>query len=709
MKRPVNFRPFLLAAVCAVTVTLCVVLLPDPYAAVTGIVVTALLLLVAAMLGLNGKPVACVAFSISFIVAVSCFVTITVTKYNWKSELKADESYYLIGTIETKTLTNDGAAYLLRDVTANGERVTGKLRVSVTDDDVATVTFLERGDRIGVSTDVRFTEFNAKNSAAVRNDIKYYAIVDASELSFIGAEPGFFDNLRNEMSDALDKNLNEYGQIAFGMITGDKGSIDNTVTDYYSVSGIGHILSVSGLHVGFVVAIAAFILDRLRANRLVKLGVIAVALTLYCFLASFALSVVRASIMCILGLIAGSIGKQRDPLSGLCFAVTVILAVQPVSLFDVGFEMSVAAVLGILLFAKSFTRVFSRFLPKPIASALAVSLSAQIGITPVSLVYFNAFPTYSVFVNLLVIPIVTVAFIAIVLALTITLLIPQAGILLSVAGIPLVLVDDIALFVCKLPLAELRIFATGLLFAVFVLYFVCSQFFMMPKFKPIVIAVCVLAASCCVSVMNIPLDKSYDIVTTSEYKSVNTIVRSNDKTYIIGDLANYKYVDEALRTMKVRTIDAVYLNDLDKSAAGSVLSLSRKYKIKAVYFPFGDDSKGMIALASGGFTRIYPLEQSVNDEITPLYSEENFTGYVYDSGTVKVLLLGYGVKAGKLPTDAINECAIIRAYVYDGNYGKRIYLLNYDNDYVYDKPEFYEVLSGKIVGFKTADGTVKTL
>ena len=238
MKRPVNFRPFLLTAVCAVTVTLCVVLLPDPYAAVTGIVVTALLLLVAAMLGFNGKPVACVAFSISFIVAVSCFVTITVTKYNWKSELKADESYYLIGTIETKTLTNDGAAYLLRDVTANGERVTGKLRVSVTDDDVATVTFLERGDRIGVSTDVWFTEFNAKNSAAVRNDIKYYAIVDASELSFIGAEPGFFDKLRNEMSDVLDKNLNEYGQIAFGMITGDKGSIDNTVTDYYSVSGI---------------------------------------------------------------------------------------------------------------------------------------------------------------------------------------------------------------------------------------------------------------------------------------------------------------------------------------------------------------------------------------------------------------------------------------------------------------------------------------
>lgn len=708
MKKPVNFRPFLLTAVCAIAVVLCVGLLPDPYAAVTGIAVAVLLLVAAVLLGFNGKPIACVAFSIAFAVTVSCFVVTSVTRYNWKSEIQENKEYYFIGTIESKTLLDDGAIYFLDDVTANGEKIKGKICISVNDDDVATIRFLKCGDRIGVSTDAAFAEFNPKRSSAIRNGIRYYAAVDASELSFIKAEPGFFDKLRNKMSGLLDDNLGTYGKIAFGMITGNKGSIDDSITDYYSISGIGHILSVSGLHVGFVVAIASFVLDKLRAGRVVKFGVITAALTFYCFLASFALSVVRASIMCILGLIAGSTGKQRDPLNALCFAVTVILAVQPISLFDVGFEMSVAAVFGILLFSRSFTRVFARFLPKFLASALSVSLSAQIGITPVSLVYFSSFPTYSVLVNLVVIPIVTVAFIAITIALAVTLIIPQAGALLFVAGIPLVVVDDIAVFVSKLPLAEIRVYVAVWFMAVFVLYFVCSQFFMLPKFKPLVVCACVILTATCIGVTNIPADSSFDVVATSEYKCVTTVVRTSGKTFVVGDVNERTSAVSVLRDLKARSIDAVYLNKLDKSAAKGVLALSREYDIKAVYFPLDNAAEGISVLTKGGFTALYSIEESENDEIEPVYSD-GLLGYVYDSGTVKTLMLGYGVKPGQVPAGIINECAVIRAYVYDGNYGERIYLLNYENSYRSDVPKYYEVLSDKTSGFKTATGEITSL
>ena len=708
MNKPVNFRPFLLTAVCATAVVLCVGLLPDPYAAVTGIAVAVLLLVVAVLLGINGKLIACVALSIAFAVTVSCFVVTSVTRYNWESEIEENKEYYFIGTIESKTLLDDGARYFLDDVTANGEEIKGKICISVSDDDVATVRFLKCGDRIGVSTDAAFAEFNPKRSSMICNGIRYYASVDASELSFIKAEPGFFDNLRNKISDLLDDSLGNYGQVAFGMITGDKGSIDDSIIDYYSISGIGHILSVSGLHVGFVVAIASFVLDKLRAGRVVKLGVITAALVFYCFLASFALSVVRASIMCIIGLVAGSVGKQRDPLNSLCFAVTVILAVQPASLFDVGFEMSVAAVLGIVLFSRNFTRVFSRFLPKFLASALSVSLSAQIGITPVSLVYFSSFPTYSVLVNLIVIPIVTVAFIAITIALAVALIIPQAGALLFVAGIPLVIVDDIAVFVSKLSLAEIRVYAEAWFMAVFVLYFVCSQFFMLPKFKPLVVCACVILAATCIGIANIPVDASFDVVAATEYKCVTTVVRTNGKTFVIGDVNERTSAVSTLRDLKVRSIDAVYLIKLDKSAAKGVLALSLEYEIKAVYFPLENSAEGIAALTKSGFTTLYSLDESENDEIEPVYSN-GLLGYVYDSGTIKTLMLGYGVKPGKVPADIINECAVIRTYVYDGNYGERIYLVNYENSYLSDVPKYYEVLSDVPSGFKTATGEIASL
>ncbi len=708
MKKPVNFRPFLITAVCAIAVVLCVGLLPDPYAAVTGIAVAVLLLLVAVLLGINGKPIACITFSIAFAVTVSCVVVTSVTRYNWKNELEENKEYYFIGTIESKTLLDDGARYFLDDVTANGVKINGKVCLSVNDDDVATISFLKCGDRIGVLTDAAFAEFNPRRSSAIRNGIRYYASADASEVSFLRAEPGFFDKLRNKMSDLLDDNLGAYGQVAFGMLTGDKGSIDDSITDYYSISGIGHILSVSGLHVGFVVAIASFILEKLRAGRVVKLGAITAALTFYCFLASFALSVVRASIMCILGLIAGLTGKQRDPLNALCFAVTGILAVQPVSLFDVGFEMSVAAVFGILLFSRSFTRVFSRFLPKFFSSALSVSLSAQIGITPVSLVYFSSFPTYSVLVNLIVIPIVTVAFIAITIALAVTLIVPQAGAILFVAGIPLVIVDDIAVFACKLPLAEIRVYAAAWFMAVFALYFICSQFFMLPKFKPLVVCVCVMLAATCIGVSNIPSDASFDVVAVSEYKCVTTVVRTNGKTFVVGDVNERTSAVGVLRDLKARSIDAVYLNKLDKSVAKGVLALSSEYEIKAVYFPVENAAEGIAALTKGGFTALFSIDESENDEIKPVYSDR-LLGYIYDSGTVKTLMLGYGIKPGQVPAGIINECAVIRTYVYDGNYGERIYIVNYENSYQSNVPKYYEVLSDETFGFKTATSEIASL
>lgn len=62
-----------------------------------------------------------------------------------------------------------------------------------------------------------------------------------------------------------------------------------------------------------------------------------------------------------MGLAASSFGKEKDPFNSLCFAVTAVIAVKPLYLFDIGFQMSVAAVAGILFFSKRLNRIFCIF------------------------------------------------------------------------------------------------------------------------------------------------------------------------------------------------------------------------------------------------------------------------------------------------------------------------------------------------------------
>ena len=136
---------------------------------------------------------------------------------------------------------------------------------------------------------------------------------------------------------------------------------------------------------------------------------------------------------------------------------------------------------------------------------------------------------------MLVIPLVTVAFIAIVFGL-----------------LPLVLVDTVAEFVAALPLADIRIFAYSLLFAVFILYFICSNFFMMPKFKPLVIIACVLVTATGVIYMNIPLSYEYNLICCEEYGAVTSLIRHDGKIYAVGDVKNYYSVNEMMYSVRGR-------------------------------------------------------------------------------------------------------------------------------------------------------------
>lgn len=711
MWKVVNFRCFLITAVCVIAIILISYMLPTAWAAFICALFLAVAFALCVVLFLNKRAVG---FAVSLLCFVFCAVTLTVmlvTDSDWKNELECGRDYNVTGTI-TSVADNDGRFnYLIDNVLCDGKKIKGKINLAVNVENTEVVKFFKSGDRIYFCGELGFYRLKGKNLGyAYRNNVRYFASVSESMISFLGSEPTFIQSLKNTVSEVLNSNLGVYGPVAMGMLTGEKGGIEDEIRDCYSVSGLGHILAVSGLHVGFLVLLITWLLDRFKAGKLIKTIVIAFVLLFYCFIADFSPSVIRASVMCMIGLSATLFGKQKDGLSTLCFAVTVMLAVKPYYLFDVGFSMSVSAVMGILFFATPIKRVFIKFLPKFFAEGLAASLSAQIGITPITLIYFHSFPTYSVIVNMFVIPLVTVAFIGMTVTLVLTLIIRPLGILMSIAGILLALIDTIARFVSLLPLADIRIFVFSWFAAVFILYFVCSRFFMLPKFKWLAVAVSAALIVAGIGLQNVPYNADYDYVTCSAYKDITSIIRINNETVIAGDASNYATMDLMLSSIRSRKVKAVYVNRLDSQTAQAVVALSQKYKLDAVYCPDCGEYDALYLLVNAEVP-FYLFNERTEDfiGIKPVYDGEfngEFIGYSYSNDNVTLLMLGYGANIKTVPAEIINSSAIIRAYTYVGEYSERAFIVNYKNKYEYSEPLNETVTDGNICLLNLKNGKI---
>lgn len=198
-------------------------------------------------------------------------------------------------------------------------------------------------------------------------------------------------------------------QIATALLLGQKESLDRELRDAYAQTGTMHILAVSGLHVGIIYVILLFPLKGLRLGkrpRKIYLLFVVLSIWVYAVLTGFSPSVVRAATMFTLF----SLGQMRErkPSSWnvLAFSAMLIIAMDPGVVFDVGFQLSYSAVAGILLLQPLIVRWWLP--PNRVVEYFwqitAVSIAAQLGTFPLSILYFHSFPSYFLLANLLIIP-----------------------------------------------------------------------------------------------------------------------------------------------------------------------------------------------------------------------------------------------------------------------------------------------------------------
>jgi competence protein ComEC len=177
----------------------------------------------------------------------------------------------------------------------------------------------------------------------------------------------------------------------------------------YSATGTVHILSVSGMHVAVIYVVIGFLLgflDKKQGLRILKAILIIAFLWGYAFLTGMSAAVIRAAVMFTFVVIANTLNRKSLIYNTIFISILAMLLYNPNYLYDVGFQLSYAAVLSIIFFQPIINKLYcptGKF-SKIIWETLSVSLAAQLGTTPFTLYYFQQFPNYFLITNFVAIP-----------------------------------------------------------------------------------------------------------------------------------------------------------------------------------------------------------------------------------------------------------------------------------------------------------------
>ena len=225
---------------------------------------------------------------------------------------------------------------------------------------------------------------------------------------------GIAQNYRARIVEKLQKtNLKtDERAIIQALVLGEKKDIDKNLYNEYAAAGAVHILAVSGLHVGILYIILAFLLKpltRLKLGKYFHAIIILLLLWGFAVLSGLSPSVTRAVTMFSFFAVAKLFDRETNSINTLFLSFLALLIINPFWLFQVGFQLSYLAVFFIVWLQPLFYKVgYSKYrIVRKIWAIVSVTICAQIGVLPLSLYYFHQFPGLFLVTNVVILPFLT--------------------------------------------------------------------------------------------------------------------------------------------------------------------------------------------------------------------------------------------------------------------------------------------------------------
>ncbi len=226
-----------------------------------------------------------------------------------------------------------------------------------------------------------------------------------------GSNRGYFPvklglNIKKRIAGIFGECLPEQqAGLMSGMLIGYIEGLGEEVNDAFRSAGLSHIMAVSGANLVFLIAPLLFILKLLGIGRNHANIICIISIALFTLITGFEASVLRAAVMVSLLLVGGIIKREADIITSIAAAASILVAINPYNLLNVGFQLTFAATLSLVLFTPKIGAFFKRLkIPSSLAELLAATTAAQLGVIPVSVVHFNSISVISLLSNVIVVP-----------------------------------------------------------------------------------------------------------------------------------------------------------------------------------------------------------------------------------------------------------------------------------------------------------------
>ena len=477
------------------------------------------------------------------------------------TQIDDGNGYFISAEIEDINISGSYTYAVLKNLKVDNREIDGKLSAKISYQDAQELVVGYKVEFVAVLySDNTLFEYGELNRNAEKN-IKYRCSVNDG-IIITDNSPTFFATIRGAIRNTLFDNLDENtASICYGMMIGDTGYIDSDALQSFRFGGVAHIFAVSGLHIGLIYAIAYFLLRRILINDQASSIISLLIAFLYVGTCGFTLSSVRAVIMCTVNTLTRLVHLKYDGLNSLAFSVIIILSVTPLSLFSLGYQLSVCAVGGILILSKNIEKAMNKAkIPGKISSAAGISFGAQLGTMPVMLSGFGYLSGAGMILNIVIVPVISALFYFLFLGTVVCTVIPAfAAVLMPVAALPL---EGVLSFLLSFGFENTLVtgFGTGLFVPLYYLgiLIVSDKFNLQPLVRLSGASIALLVLTFFVILKTYSPITGFEITISAKNSSCVLIKSSSGKVLIIDETCN-SYIDDTLNEYYSSDIDGVII------------------------------------------------------------------------------------------------------------------------------------------------------
>lgn len=352
---------------------------------------------------------------------LSLFIHQNVNRKNHYSNLKIKEVNRIKGVVVEELKPNEFySKFIVKIDSLNHQKSSGKILVYFSKKNKDT---MQIGNIVTFQSEIKpiAKSFNPNTfdySNYMENQNVFHQIKCFEQDYYIGETIKNFNYYVNYLRQKLVHSFDAHHfslktkSIVNALLLGQKQQIDSETLNDYKNAGVVHILAISGLHIGIIYFFLNFVfsfLNRFKNGKTLKLILIVVLLWIFALISGMSASITRAVTMFSLIAFGNFLNRKNSVFNAVATSFLILLVYNPLNIFDVGFQLSYAAVVSILLFQPFYKKFYfsKNKIVVYITDLFLVSITAQIGVLPLMMLYFKQVPTLFLLANLVVIPIAT--------------------------------------------------------------------------------------------------------------------------------------------------------------------------------------------------------------------------------------------------------------------------------------------------------------